>query len=212
MADEAGGPQNGMERIDPRFIVNLKGKEYPVYHGVLDLAFRMGLVSIHVELIQADGPDAANAIVKAVATFQRDGVASAFESLGEAGPESTKLRGCYVRLAETRAKGRALRDATNVGQTLLEELPDVEVPAPTRATTEHVQPARQPAAAQPNDAAEEQRRTRWIERWATLCVGADTLGIRTKPLPGDATTAMIEQWCDMLHKRILETENQAAAA
>jgi hypothetical protein len=115
--------------IDPRFIVNLRGRDFPLYCGVLDLAHREGLVSITTELVQI--PSAENgmtAIVKATASFERAGRAAIFEAYGDACPANVKehLATALLRLAETRAKGRALRDGVNVGQALLEELPDTD--------------------------------------------------------------------------------------
>jgi hypothetical protein len=58
-----------------------------------------------------------------------------FSGIGDASPESVG-RGIaphVIRMAETRAKARALRDAINVGVTALEELggEDEAKPAPT---------------------------------------------------------------------------------
>src|SRR5437016_6140330 len=49
-----------------------------------------------------------------------------FEDVGDCSPQSTSphLASAAVRLASTRAKGRCLRDALNIGQTMFEELPD----------------------------------------------------------------------------------------
>jgi hypothetical protein len=112
--------------ISKEFIVNLKGKSYPIFAGVLDAAHKAGLRSLTTELIQI--PSAENghmAIVKARAEFEDGRV---FEDLGDCSPASTSpmLAAASIRLASTRAKGRVLRDAVNVGQTLLEELPDLD--------------------------------------------------------------------------------------
>lgn len=115
--------------MDPKFIVNLSGKDYPLYAGILAEAHERGLQSIETQLIQV--PSAENeymAIVKAVVRM-KDG--SFFEDYGDASPRNTspRIATALIRLASTRAKGRALRDAINVGQTMLEELPDLEEPA-----------------------------------------------------------------------------------
>jgi hypothetical protein len=112
--------------IAKEFIVNLKGKEYPVFAGVLDAAHRAGLKSLTTELIQV--PSAENgmtAIVQATATFEDGRV---FSDFGDCSPATTSvmLAPAAIRLASTRAKGRVLRDAVNVGQALLEELPDLD--------------------------------------------------------------------------------------
>jgi hypothetical protein len=119
--------------IDSRFIVDLRGKSYPTWPGVLDAAHKAGLRSLTTELLQV--PSESNgmtAIVKARAEFEGGRV---FEDLGDCSPASTSpmLAAASIRLASTRAKGRVLRDAVNIGQTLLEELPDLDAePAPQR--------------------------------------------------------------------------------
>ena len=115
-----------MATIDPQWIVNLKGKEYPTWPGVLDAATKAGLRVLKTTLIQ--NPEGANgnlAIVMATAIFE-DG--REFTDVGDAGPGncSPQIASAAVRMASTRAKGRVLRDALNIGQTLFEELPDDE--------------------------------------------------------------------------------------
>lgn len=111
--------------MDPKYLINLNGKDYPLFQGVLNEAHEKGLQSIETQLIQI--PDESNnnvAIVKAVVRM-KDG--SFFEDYGDASPRncSARVATALIRLASTRAKGRAMRDAVNVGQTLLEELPDL---------------------------------------------------------------------------------------
>jgi len=134
--------------IDPKFIVDLRGKSYPVFAGVLDAAHKAGLRALTTELVQV--PSAENghlAIVKARAEFEDGRV---FEDLGDCSPASTSpmLAAASIRLASTRAKGRVLRDAVNVGQTLLEELPDLgDEPQPAHRNGHRPQPQTQQQAA-----------------------------------------------------------------
>lgn len=112
--------------IDKQWIVNLKGKDYPLYSGVLDAATRAGLKSLRMTIVQT--PDASNghtAIVLVRAEFE-DG--RLFESVGDASPAncSPQIATAALRMAETRAAGRAMRNAINCGQTMREELPDDE--------------------------------------------------------------------------------------
>jgi hypothetical protein len=114
--------------VDPKFLVNLSGKEYPTYPGVLAEAHERGLQSIEAFLIQIPATDNDfTAIAKAVVTM-KDG--TRFEEYGDASPKNVNARiaTALIRMALTRAKGRALRDAVNIGQTLAEEIPD-EPPA-----------------------------------------------------------------------------------
>lgn len=112
--------------MDPKFIVSLSGRDYPLYSGILSEAHERGLQSIETQLIQIPTEENGNtAIVKAVVRM-KDG--SYFEDYGDSNPRNTSARvaTALIRMASTRAKGRALRDAINVGQTMLEELPDLE--------------------------------------------------------------------------------------
>ncbi|MGI8911372.1 MAG: hypothetical protein ACR2JR_12595 [Rubrobacteraceae bacterium] len=116
------------------FLITRQGKQYVLFQGLLDEAHNRGLRGIDTELIQV--PNEANgnvAIVKATVEME-GGEASesgavaprVFSGIGDASPSNVG-RGIVphlIRMAETRAKARALRDAVNVGATALEELSD----------------------------------------------------------------------------------------
>lgn len=110
--------------IEERYVVTLNGKRYPLYAGVLAEAFRKGLDEIETELVQA--PSEANGNVAIVRATVRMPEGKRFSEYGDASPQNVppRLVGALIRMAATRAKGRALRDAVNCGETLLEELPD----------------------------------------------------------------------------------------
>jgi hypothetical protein len=112
--------------ISKEFIVHLKGKDYPVFAGVLDAATKAGLRSLTTRVVQIPAPENGHlAVVIARAEFEDGRV---FEDVGDCSPASTspQLATASLRLASTRAKGRVLRDAINVGQTMFEELPDLD--------------------------------------------------------------------------------------
>lgn len=121
-------------------------KQFVQYAGLLALAHAIGLDQIHATLIQMPTEaNGMNAVVRAVVQGKR----GTFTGLGDANPTNVNRRVAkhLLRLAETRAKARALRDFTNVGLVALEELggdDDVEVmgTASTRATSERREPAR----------------------------------------------------------------------
>lgn len=107
--------------VNENFIINLQGKSFVTYEGLLDLAHKKGLVSMEVEIIQL--PTKENnmtAICQAVATTEKE----RFQDIGDASPQSVNsgLVPHLIRMASTRAKARALRDLTNVGMTAVEEL------------------------------------------------------------------------------------------
>lgn len=107
--------------INENFIINLQGKSFVTYEGLLDLAHQKNLKSMHVELVQVPTPEnKMTAICKAIATSE-NGV---FVDYGDASPQSvnSKIQPHIIRMASTRAKARALRDLTNVGMTAIEEL------------------------------------------------------------------------------------------
>jgi hypothetical protein len=112
--------------IDPKHIITLNQNQYPLYAGILSEAHEKGLQSIETTLLQIPSEENGfTAIVKAV-VLTKDG--QMFQDYGDASPKncSPRVATALIRMASTRAKGRALRDAVNIGQTMLEELPDLE--------------------------------------------------------------------------------------
>ena len=108
------------------FLITRQGKQYVLFAGLLDEAHSRGLRGIDTELIQVPNEGNGNvAIVKATAEME-DG--RHFSGIGDASPENVgrNIVPHVIRMAETRAKARALRDAVNVGATALEELSDGE--------------------------------------------------------------------------------------
>ena len=104
------------------FTIERHGKQYVLYQGLLDEAHARGLKGIDTDLTQIPTPENGNvAVVKAMVEME-DG--RTFSGIGDASPANVG-RGIVphiIRMAETRAKARALRDAVNVGSTSLEEL------------------------------------------------------------------------------------------
>lgn len=111
------------------FQIQRQGKTYVLFAGLLDEAHSRGLVSIDTELIQV--PEDSNgqvAVVKATVQMEENssnsGEIKTFSGIGDASPQniSRNIVPHLIRMAETRAKARALRDAVNVSATALEEL------------------------------------------------------------------------------------------
>ena len=116
------------------YMIERGGRRFVLYAGLLEEAHTRGLRSIETELLQV--PNAENgevAIARAVVRTEE----GKFSGIGDASPGnvSKAIAPHIIRMAETRAKARALRDAINVGVAALEELGDEEVaPEPARET------------------------------------------------------------------------------
>src|SRR5262245_31537077 len=110
------------------FLVERDGRRLVLYAGLLDLAHERGLKRITTALVQA--PTELNGMT-AIVHAEVETAQGTFTGLGDASPGSvTRLMAPHLlRMAETRAKARALRDAVNVGVTALEELGDDSAPA-----------------------------------------------------------------------------------
>lgn len=105
--------------FDPQWIVDLHGKKFVLYAGLLALAHQHGLTSLEAEITTY--VDGVIAIAKATAIFA-DGRRFSESADATPGNVTAKIRPHFVRMALTRAKARALRDALNIGMTALEEL------------------------------------------------------------------------------------------
>jgi len=102
-------------------LVNRQGKDFVLYAGLLDAAHRNGLSRITTTMVES--PRAENkwtAIVSARVQVPW----GIYDGLGDANAENVgrMIAPHIVRMAETRAKARALRDALNVGMAAVEEL------------------------------------------------------------------------------------------
>jgi len=113
-------------KLDDRFMTNIKGKDFVLYAGVLDLATQNGLLKLEVALLQYPSKENGNeAICRAVAEGKSGQV---FSDVGDANPNNchSMIAKHLIRMASTRAKGRALRDMCNIGIACLEELADFD--------------------------------------------------------------------------------------
>jgi len=142
-------------KLDERWIMQIEGKEFVKYPGLLDLGHQKGISSIEVDILQMPTKDNGNFAVCRATVMSK--VGETFIDIGDANPGncSSKVVKHLLRLASTRAIARALRSYTNVGMTALEELADFndviteggkhEDPAPKRKP----KPAKKPAAKAP---------------------------------------------------------------
>ena len=102
-------------------IINLKGREFCTYKGLLWVSWEHGLQELTVDLIRYDA-DRNLAISRATAKGSRGGP---FTDIGDASPKNVgrAMVDAVIRMSSTRAKARVLRDYTGIGITCWEELP-----------------------------------------------------------------------------------------
>jgi len=100
---------------------SVNGKEAVAYAELLGMAHDEGLKSIQTQILaQPSEENGHRCIVKAVVEVEK----GRFEGIGDADPGNVEDRFAphLIRVAETRAKARALRDAVNCGVVSFEEL------------------------------------------------------------------------------------------
>jgi hypothetical protein len=112
------GTTLGRTTIPPQYIQLIHGKPFVRYTGLLAMAHECGLQKLEATFVSVTD---ALAVAQATATFL-DG--RRFIESGDATPENVHfgVRPHFARLALTRAKARALRDALNIGICAVEEL------------------------------------------------------------------------------------------
>ena len=108
-----------------RFVRNLQGRDYILYGGVLQLARERGLRRISTSIVQLPSKDNSMYAVVEAEVETSDGV---FRELGDASPENVarSIQPHLLRMAATRAKARAMRDAVGIDMVALEELGDTQ--------------------------------------------------------------------------------------
>ena len=107
------------------FTVERDGKTFVLYAGLLDMAHERGLKAVTTTLVQIPNEMNGNVAICHATVETEQGT---FTGLGDASPTNVNrmMSPHLIRMAETRAKARALRDAVNVGVTALEELADID--------------------------------------------------------------------------------------
>lgn len=131
------------------YIIERGGRSFVLYAGLLEEAHSRGLRSIETELLQVPGVENGDvAIVRALVRME-DGK---FAGIGDASPQNVgrMIAPHLIRMAETRAKARALRDAINVGVTAFEELGGEEAGAAERPPAYEEATTSQQAAVEEN--------------------------------------------------------------
>jgi hypothetical protein len=104
--------------IPPQFITRIHGKEFVQYAGLLAMAHERGLVNLSAHFISVEP---GLAVAEATAEFQDGRI---FMECSDATPDNVhpKVKSHFARMALTRAKARALRDALNISMCAVEEI------------------------------------------------------------------------------------------
>jgi len=106
--------------IPKEFVTNISGKEFVTYEGLLNLFHENGGTIIETSLKKMKLGEEVFFIFKATVSGER----GTYSGYGDAckGNVSPMIVKHMMRMAETRAKARALRDYNNVGMCSVEEL------------------------------------------------------------------------------------------
>lgn len=134
----------GSSTLDERFIIRIKGKEFVLYTGLLDLAHQKGVRKILVEPVQLPVKEnRMEAICKATVEATNGEL---YVEYADANPAnvSKMVVEHLLRVAATRAKARALRDFTNIGMTCLEELGNLDDPSGEESDRSRPRASREP--------------------------------------------------------------------
>ena len=102
-------------------VIERHGKKFALYPGLLDAAHAKGLRGIETFLQQI--PSKQNGEVAVVLAMVEMEGGGKFSGIGDASPQNVS-RGIVphlIRMAETRAKARALRDAINASEAVLDD-------------------------------------------------------------------------------------------
>jgi predicted amidohydrolase YtcJ len=107
--------------VREEYMIERQGKRFVLYAGLLEEAHSRGLRSIETELLQIPRSENGEVAIVRATVRTEDGK---FTGIGDAAPGNVNrtIAPHVIRMAETRAKARALRDAINVGVTAFEEL------------------------------------------------------------------------------------------
>ncbi len=109
-------------KLSPK-VVNIKGKDFVTYAGLLEKAHEKGLKSFEI-LKHWQSEDLKTAWCKVRAHCIIKDKDCYFDGIGSSTPKNTgdMTQSYPIEMAHTRAKGRALRDFLNIGESMLEEL------------------------------------------------------------------------------------------
>lgn len=123
-----------LKDLDPefrsRFIEQIKGKDFVNYIGLRRLCDKEGIRSIQATVVQFPLPENGELAICEATLIDKDG--NEWKDVGDCDNRNCKphLAVHKVRMASTRAKGRAMRDFLGIDMTMYEEVVDVDNEAP----------------------------------------------------------------------------------
>lgn len=162
-------------------VINLSGKKFTTYAGLLELAHEAGIQSIVSKMERYDHGEGL-----AIFTTTASGSRGSYTGWGDATRKGAKrgMEAAFLRMAETRSIARALRLYLGCGMTAHEELPGnaqrgAESPPPARGQVRQLQPnppeprriAAKPGGARPNS------HPSWARESASFSAALGTLGL-----------------------------------
>jgi hypothetical protein len=112
---------NALREQHPDWFIDQQGREFVLFRGLLALGHERGMKGITVTVVQL--PTELNGMT-AVCAASVEMPGGVFSDIGDASPTNVNrmIAPHLIRMASTRAKARALRDAVNIGVTAFEEL------------------------------------------------------------------------------------------
>jgi hypothetical protein len=206
-------------KLNPEFVVTIKQrnergettgeKQFVLFAGLLALAHELGLEEIDTALVQVPAEEnQRTAIVRAVVK----GKPGSYAGIGDASPANTNRRVAQhlIRVAETRAKARALRDFTNVNLVAFEELGDdveddrFESPPAPAARIHAARAAANDAPRKALPATEPQKRALFRRAYELGYEGHDAAGFIAQRLGVEVERATKEQASKLLDALVRE--------
>ena len=186
-------------RLDKRFVIQQQGRDFVLFSGLVDALHQISdgyfLLETRVEQLPTaeNGQTAVcSALVQVLDPVSPGVVRRSASGIGDASPAnvSRMMANATIRMAETRAKARALRDLCNVGMVSFEELGAEE--QVSTVTTGSILTSAAPVAPVEGIVIEGKRYSRpQVETaWRMRRAEAERLGIA---LPGDMATLVAEQ-------------------
>ena len=112
-----------------KFVKNLQGKEFVLYNGLIALGKEKGIKSITSKILQYPNAENGNTIIVEATLVGYEEVAGELREVTYTGIGDANAGNCnrqvaqhFIRMADTRAKGRALRDFLGIDMVMSEEL------------------------------------------------------------------------------------------